>query len=73
MTLCVVASVRREWRERHVDERVMVDSRSVNDSIVGQHVSSTVVVAAAAVVVVVVGDCNIVTYYSLSEKEVCSR
>jgi len=66
-----VASVRREWRERHVDERVMVDSRSVNDSIVGQHVSSTVVVAAAAVVVV--GDCNIVPYYSLSEKEVCSR
>jgi len=35
--------MRREWSERHVEERVMVDSRSVNVSIVDQHVSIAVV------------------------------
>jgi hypothetical protein len=35
--------MRREWRERQVDEREIVDSRSVNVSIVGQHVSMAVV------------------------------
>ena len=39
----VAASMMREWRERHVDEREIVDSRSVNFSIVGQHVSIMVV------------------------------
>eukprot|EP00984_Skeletonema_dohrnii_P015933 scaffold6994_cov145-Skeletonema_dohrnii-CCMP3373.AAC.7 len=29
----------REWRERHVEERDMADSRSMNVSIVGQHIS----------------------------------
>ena len=43
MTLYVAASMMREWRERHVDEREIVDSRSVNFSIVGQHVSIMVV------------------------------
>lgn len=35
--------MRREWRERHVEDREIVDSRSVNVSIVTQHVSSMVV------------------------------
>ena len=49
MIFRVVASTISECKERHVRESKIVDSRSVNVSMVDQHVSMTVEVAMAAV------------------------